>query len=46
MSATRRLFLLLLVLVVTLQQDCSEGKPDMSISFHAHLDAFWLKTEE
>lgn len=39
------LAILMLALVATSQQ-CHESDSEMLVTFHPHLDAFWLNTDE
>lgn len=40
------LSLLLTLLIVTYQVDCPKDADEFFVTFHPHLDAFWLDTDD
>jgi hypothetical protein len=41
-----RLICLILILALTTAQPCKPEDEEFFVSFHPHLDAFWLNTDD
>ena len=38
--------LLLLIVITTIEAKCDKGDEEYFLTFHPHLDAFWLNTDD